>query len=198
MQVDGEDIGLAHPFFILFRPGVLDHHRTLKLVNNRSTDVVLVVSKGLKSRDKNPKQGSHGSLRGTKFFIHAPFNERHLDKEAHPAWFMEDELVVQFAADSAPQKSGFIGTRMVREIWREITFGVGMWGALRPLIAAILAAVPFLFLGQHFNRQHQRGIDWFLLQIPLALTIVLLLFLYLWSIFDAWRDAVESMGQGQS
>lgn len=133
-----------------------------------------------------------------KFFIHAPFDERHLDKEAHPAWFMEDELVVQFAADSAPEKSGFIGTRIVREIWREITFGVGMWGALRPLIAAILAAVPFLFLGQHFNRQHQRGIDWFLLQIPLALTIVLWLFLYLWSIFDAWRDAVESMGQGQS
>ena len=198
MQVDGEDIGLAHPFFILFRPGVLDHHRTLELVDNRSTDVVLVVSKGLKPRDKNAKQGSHGSLRGTKFFIHAPFNERHLDKEAHPAWFMEDELVVQFAADSAPQKSGFIGTRIVREIWREITFGVGMWGALRPLIAAILAAVPFLFLGQHFNRQHQRGIDWFLLQIPLALTIVLWLFLYLWSIFDAWRDAVESMGQGQS
>jgi len=198
VQVDGEDIGLAHPFFILFRPGVLDHHRTLKLVNNRSTDVVLVVSKGLKPRDKNAKRGSHGSLKGTKFFIHAPFNERHLDKEAHPAWFMEDELVVQFAADSAPQKSGFIGTRIVREIWREITFGVGMWGALRPLIAAILAAVPFLFLGQHFNRQHQRGIDWFLLQIPLALTIVLWLFLYLWSIFDAWRDAVESMGQGQS
>ena len=198
MQVDGEDIGLTHPFFILFRPRVLDPHRTLELVNNRSTDVVLVVSKGLKPRDKNAKRGSHGSLRGTKFFIHAPFNERHLDKEAHPAWFMEDELVVQFAADSAPQKSGFIGTRMVREIWREITFGVGMWGALRPLIAAILAAVPFLFLGQHFNRQHQRGIDWFLLQIPLALTIVLWLFLYLWSIFDAWRDAVESMGQGQS
>ena len=198
VQVNGENVGLAHPFFLLFRPRVLDHHRTLKLVNNRSTDVVLVVSKGLKSRDKNPRRGSHGSLRGTKFFIHAPFNERHLDKEAHPAWFMEDELVVQFAADSAPQKSGFIGTRMVREIWREITFGVGMWGALRPLIAAILAAVPFLFLGQHFNRQHQRGIDWFLLQIPLALTIVLWLFLYLWSIFDAWRDAVESMGQGQS
>ena len=111
---------------------------------------------------------------------------------------MEDELVVQLTPDSDAEKGGFLGTRILREIWREITFGVGMWSALRPLLAAILAAVPFLFLGQHFNRQHQRGIDWFLLQIPLALTIILWLFLYLWSIFDAWRDAVESMGQGQS
>jgi hypothetical protein len=37
-----------------------------------------------------------------------------------------------------------------------------------------------------------------LLQIPLALTIVLWVLLYVWSIFDAWRDAVAGMGQGQS
>jgi hypothetical protein len=111
---------------------------------------------------------------------------------------MEEELVVQFSPESQATKQGLLPVRMVREIWREITFGVGTWGALRPLIAALLAAVPFLFLGQHFNRQHQRGVDWLLLQIPLALTIILWIALYLWSIFDAWRDAVSLMGQGQS
>ena len=95
-------------------------------------------------------------------------------------------------------RKGLLPVRVVKEIWREVTFGVGTWGALRPLIAALLAAVPFLFLGQHFNRQHRRAMDWTLLQIPLALTIVLWVFLYLWSIFDAWRDAVAFMGQAQS
>ena len=81
--------------------------------------------------------------------------------------------------------------RLVREIWKEITFGVGTWGTLRPLFTAVLAAVPFLFLGQHFNRQHRKGFDWLLLQIPLALTIVLWLGLWLYSIFDAWRAATQ-------
>ena len=111
---------------------------------------------------------------------------------------MEEELVVQLTPDSQPENKGLLPTRIVKEIWREITFGVGTWGAMRPLLAALLALVPFLYLGQHFNRQHQRGFDWFLLQIPLALTIVLWVALYLWSIFDAWRDAVAIMGQGQS
>ncbi|MAF93734.1 hypothetical protein CMO85_03605 [Candidatus Woesearchaeota archaeon] len=110
---------------------------------------------------------------------------------------MEEELVVQFTpeTDSAPQ--GILPVRIVREIWREITFGVGTWGALRPLVAALLAAVPFLFLGQHFNRQHRRGFEWGFLQIPLAFTVLLWIGLYLWSIIDAWRDAVSAMGQIQ-
>jgi len=111
---------------------------------------------------------------------------------------MEEELVVQLAPDSAIKKEGFLPVRVGKEIWREVTFGVGTWGALRPLVAAVLAAIPFLFLGQHFNRQHRRAVDWSLLQIPLALTIVLWVLLYLWSIFDAWRDAVAGMGQDQS
>ena len=113
---------------------------------------------------------------------------------------MEEELVVQLAPESSMPKEGILPVRIVREIWREITFGVGTWGALRPLIAAALAVVPFLFLGQHFNRQHRRGVEWGFLQIPLALTIILWFGLYLWSIFDAWRDAVGAMGsaQGQS
>ncbi len=81
--------------------------------------------------------------------------------------------------------------RLFREIWREITFGVGAWGTLRPLITALLASIPFLFLGQHFNRQHRKGFDWMLLQIPLALTIVLWIGLWLYSIFDAWRAATQ-------
>lgn len=74
-------------------------------------------------------------------------------------------------------------------LWTEITAGVGIWGAFRPVISFVLSLIPFLYLGQHFNRKHQRGFDWFLLQIPLAFTVVLWLLLYLWSIFDAWRDA---------
>ena len=70
-------------------------------------------------------------------------------------------------------------------------------GGTWPLIAAALAAVPFFFLGQHFNRQHRRGVEWGFLQIPLALTIILWFGLYFWSIFDAWRDAVAAMGSPQ-
>jgi hypothetical protein len=83
--------------------------------------------------------------------------------------------------------------RLMRAIWKEITFGVGAWGTLRPLITALLAAVPFLFLGQHFNRQHRRAFDWTLLQIPLALTVFLWLGLWGYSIFDAWREAAQNV-----
>ena len=83
--------------------------------------------------------------------------------------------------------------RLFREIWKEITFGAGAWGTLRPLITALLATVPFLFLGQHFNRQHRKAFDWTMLQIPLALTIVLWIGLWLYSIFDAWREATKNI-----
>ncbi|MGB2237461.1 MAG: hypothetical protein ACPH4H_07670 [Candidatus Poseidoniaceae archaeon] len=76
-----------------------------------------------------------------------------------------------------------------KTIWNEVTAGVGIWGAFRPIFAVALSLVPFLFLGQHFNRKHRRGFDWFLLQIPLAFTLVLWVLLYVWSVFDAWRDA---------
>lgn len=111
---------------------------------------------------------------------------------------MEEELVVQLAPETQDEKSAFLIVRVVKEIWREITFGVGTWGALRPLVAALLAAVPFLFLGQHFNRQHRRAVEWGVLQIPLALTIILWVGLYVWSIFDAWRDALAITRHDQS
>tara|TARA_B100001778_G_scaffold75077_1_gene60330 strand:+ start:281 stop:703 length:423 start_codon:yes stop_codon:yes gene_type:complete len=81
--------------------------------------------------------------------------------------------------------------RLFREIWKEFTFGVGAWGTLRPLFTALLASIPFLFLGQHFNRQHRKAFDWTLLQIPLALTIVLWMGLWAYSVFDAWREATK-------
>lgn len=83
------------------------------------------------------------------------------------------------------------GFKVFRQIWKEMTLGVGFWGALRPIVAALIAAVPFLFLGQHFNRKHQKGLDFALLQIPLALTVVLWFVLWAYSIFDAWRDATR-------
>ena len=82
-----------------------------------------------------------------------------------------------------------------KTLWNEITAGVGIWGAFRPVFAVVLSLVPFLFLGQHFNRKHRRGFDWFLLQIPLAFTLVLWVLLYVWSVFDAWRDASVSVAR---
>lgn len=102
-----------------------------------------------------------------------------------------DDIIVQFPHREKSQLSDRREVRFFREVWRQITFGVGAWGTLRPLVAALLAAVPFLFLGQHFNRQHRKAFDWSLLQIPLALTLVLWLGLWLYSIYDAWSTATR-------
>ena len=85
-----------------------------------------------------------------------------------------------------------------RIMWYEFTGGVGPWGALRPLIAIVLALVPFLFLGQHFNREHGKARDWFLLQIPLLLSIVLWPLLWLFSIVDAWWVANNRVAKESS
>ena len=84
-----------------------------------------------------------------------------------------------------------------KTIWSEITGGVGIWGTFRPVFAFLLSLIPFLYLGQHFNRNHQRGIDYFLLQIPLAFTLVLWIALYFWSIFDAWRESSIQVSEAQ-
>jgi len=97
----------------------------------------------------------------------------------------------QFPNTEHKQKSGPIFFRVIKQIWSEITLGVGFWGAMRPLVAAILAVVPFLFLGQHFNKKHRKATDWTLLQIPLALTVVLWFGLWAFSIFDAWREGTK-------
>ena len=97
----------------------------------------------------------------------------------------ESEIVVQIPRNESKNKKGNI----LRVIFAQITSGVGFWGSLQPIVAILFSLIPFLFLGQHFNRSHQKGIDFGLLQIPLALTGILWICLYLWSIFDAWNEA---------
>ena len=97
----------------------------------------------------------------------------------------ESEIVVQIPRNERVNKKG----NFLKVIFAQITSGVGFWGSLQPIIAIIVSLVPFLFLGQHFNRSHQKGFDFTLLQIPLALTGILWIGLYLWSIFDAWNEA---------
>jgi len=101
----------------------------------------------------------------------------------------------QFVQIEEKPEEGVTGFKIIRQIWKEMTLGVGFWGALRPLFAAIIAAVPFLFIGQHFNRKHQKAFDWTLLQIPLALTVVLWFVLWFYSIFDAWREATRFVAE---
>ena len=54
-----------------------------------------------------------------------------------------EEIVVRVPSSNESsidyQKKGAI----LKEIWREITFGVGLWGSLGPVIAAGLALIPF-------------------------------------------------------
>ena len=110
----------------------------------------------------------------------------------------DEDLVVSLPTNSEEATSlGRIRDVLgaIRLIWTELTAGVGAWGSLKPLIAGALAAIPFLFLGQHFNRQHQKGFDWMLLQLPLVLTLILWPVLWAWSIFDAYRVAMLSVSE---
>tara|TARA_Y100000589_G_scaffold110828_2_gene105334 strand:- start:5918 stop:6301 length:384 start_codon:yes stop_codon:yes gene_type:complete len=110
----------------------------------------------------------------------------------------EEDLVVTLSTDesSSGRLRNILG--VVRLIWTELTAGVGAWGSLKPLVAGVLAAVPFVFLGQHFNRQHQKGFDWMLLQLPLGLTIILWPVLWAWSIIDAYRVAMVAVSDAEN
>ena len=99
-----------------------------------------------------------------------------------------DSLLTTAGVEEQSKPSIF---RVFKQIWIEMTLGVGFWGALRPIVAALLALVPFLFLGQHFNKKHRKATDWTLLQIPLALTVILWFALWAFSIFDAWREGTK-------
>tara|TARA_B100001113_G_scaffold304602_1_gene264982 strand:+ start:938 stop:1282 length:345 start_codon:yes stop_codon:yes gene_type:complete len=103
-----------------------------------------------------------------------------------------------FAESETQPNKVVTGLKVFKQIWKEMTLGVGFWGALRPLVAAILAAVPFLYLGHHFNRKHQKAVDLSLLQIPLALTVILWFVLWAYSIFEAWRDATKFVAEKNS
>ena len=110
----------------------------------------------------------------------------------------EEDLVVTLSTEgsSSGRLRNILG--VVRLIWTELTAGVGAWGSLKPLVAGVLAAVPFFFLGQHFNRQHQKGFDWMLLQLPLGLTIILWPVLWAWSIIDAYRVAMVAVSDAEN
>ena len=91
---------------------------------------------------------------------------------------MAEEYVVQIETS---EKQGFRPLGVISAIWSELSGGVGPWGAIRPLFAVALSLVPFLFLGQHFNRQHRKAGEWFLIQFPL-IPAFLWPFLFVWSI----------------
>ena len=110
----------------------------------------------------------------------------------------EEDLVVTLSTEESSSGTLRNILGVVRLIWTELTAGVGAWGSLKPLVAGVLAAVPFFFLGQHFNRQHQKGFDWMLLQLPLALTIILLPVLWAWSIIDAYRVAMVAVSDAEN
>ena len=40
-------------------------------------------------------------------------------------------------------------TNVLKQIWNQITAGVGVWGTIRPIIAITFSLIPFLYLGQH-------------------------------------------------
>ena len=112
---------------------------------------------------------------------------------------MEEELVVQFSPESSEQPQGILPVRIVREIWREITFGVGTWVHCARWLRLFWLLFRSLFSGSisidsTVERLNGRSFKF------MALTLLLWIGLYLWSIFDAWRDAVSAMGdpQGQS
>ena len=110
----------------------------------------------------------------------------------------EEDLVVSLPANPTPLGRIRDVLGAIRLIWTELTAGVGAWGSLKPLLAGALAAIPFLFLGQHFNRQHQKGFDWMLLQLPLVLTLILWPVLWAWSIFDAYRVAMIEVSDAEN
>ena len=97
---------------------------------------------------------------------------------------MAEEYVVSLAAEEEPESGSTMGALGV--IWYELSGGIGPWGALRPLVAVAISLVPFLFLGQHFNRQHRKAFGYFLIQLPLILSVVMWPIQYVWSIADAW------------
>ena len=109
---------------------------------------------------------------------------RYIHHSGIPSRYMTEELVVNIAEDEELEKVSRLG--VIGVIWSELNGGIGPWGTLRPLFTIILALIPFLFLGQHFNRQHEKANGWFLIQLPLLFTVILWFLLYVWSIGDAF------------
>jgi hypothetical protein len=110
---------------------------------------------------------------------------------------MSSEFVVEVIGEEE-ESDGVNPFKVAKVIWYEISGGIGPWGALRPLIAFVLALIPFLFIGQHFNRQHRKAAGWFAVQFPLILSLVLWPILYIWSIGDAWWVSSNIVSKSES
>ena len=109
---------------------------------------------------------------------------------------MTEEYVVSVASDEEPEAPSALG--VIGVIWYELSGGVGPWGALRPLVALALSLVPFLYLGQHFNRQHRKALGCFVIQLPLIFSVVLWPVLFIWSIVDAWWISSSIVAKAES
>jgi hypothetical protein len=109
---------------------------------------------------------------------------------------MAEEYVVSLAVEEEPESGSTMGALGV--IWYELSGGIGPWGALRPLVAVAISLVPFLFLGQHFNRQHRKAFGYFLIQLPLILSVVMWPILYVWSIADSWWVSSRIIAKAES
>jgi|TARA_B100001250_G_scaffold163411_2_gene140520 hypothetical protein len=92
----------------------------------------------------------------------------------------------EYAVTLQPEEDEINRLGVVRVIWRELSGGVGPWGAFRPIFSILVSLVPFVYLGQHFNGQHSKALGWSLMQLPLILTVLLFPILYIWSILDSW------------
>ena len=95
---------------------------------------------------------------------------------------MTEEFVVELEVEDGEKSTPF---GVLSLVWTELSGGVGPWGAVRPWFTIILSLVPFLYLGQHFNGEHRKAFDWFIIQFPLIVSIILWPILYIWSIIDA-------------
>ena len=109
---------------------------------------------------------------------------------------MAEEYVGSVASEKEPEKASALG--VIGVIWYELSGGIGPWGALRPLVALALSLVPFLYLGQHFNRQHRKAFGWFVIQLPLIFSVVLWPVLFIWSIADAWWASSGIVAKAES
>ena len=109
---------------------------------------------------------------------------------------MTEEYVVSVASDEEPEAPSALG--VIGVIWYELSGGVGPWGALRPLVALALSLIPFLYLGQHFNRQHRKAFGCFVIQLPLIFSVVLWPVLFIWSVADAWGGSSGIVAKAES
>ena len=109
---------------------------------------------------------------------------------------LAEESGFSIAAEAGAESGSTMGALGV--IWYELSGGIGPWGALRPLVAVVISLVPFLFLGQHFNRQHRKAFGYFLIQLPLILSVVMWPILYVWSIADSWWVSSRIIAKAES